>query len=123
ADRPVLGLGGALAPGGELAGDRAGSRAELVHARQPPVGGFRIALVGHVLEPAALLARPLEPLARPKPSLELISEGEHVLHVTAGVLELLRGERPVVPAREAGSLGQPDAQRALEQVPVAGLRA
>ena len=70
ADRPVLARGGALAPGGELARDRALARVEPADARQPPPDLLGVALVGRLGDRAALLARPLEPAALDQPLLD-----------------------------------------------------
>ena len=45
-----------------------------------------------------------------------------MLDVAAGVAQLLVGQRPGVPAREARRLGQADPQHVVEQAVVAGLR-
>ena len=48
-------------------------------------------------------------------------ERQQMLDVLAGVAQLLGRQRPLVPAREAGRLGQPDAQHVVQQPEVAGL--
>ena len=62
-------------------GDGAGAWVELVDAGKPLPGGLGVALVGRGLEPAALLARPVEPPALGQPSLELVGELEQVRDV------------------------------------------
>ena len=55
----------ALAPGGQLARHRARARVQLPDPRQSLPGGLGVALVGGRLQPAALLARPLQPPGAP----------------------------------------------------------
>ena len=71
---------------------------------------------------AALLARPLEPAARLQPRADVVGERQQVLDVAARVAQLLVGQRPRVPAREAGGLRQPDLQDVVQQAVVARLR-
>ena len=85
ADRAVLLRGGALAPGGELARDRAVARVEAVDAREPPPDLVGIALVGGLGDRAALLARPPEPAALVEPPCRRVGEREQVLDVAARV--------------------------------------
>ena len=51
----------ALAPGGELAGDRARARGRADRSGEPLPGGLGIPLVGRALEPPTFLEGPLEP--------------------------------------------------------------
>ena len=81
--------GGALAPGGQLARDRARARVERGGARQPLERRLRVALVAGALEPAALLARPLQPALRVQPRVQRVAQLQQVQHVLARVGELL----------------------------------
>ena len=81
------------------------------------------ALVGHLLERAALLARPLEPALLGEPLLEPLAEREQAAGVVGGVLELLRGERAAVPAREALGALQARAEHLADERLVALLAA
>ncbi len=122
ADRPVLLGGRALAPGRQLARDRALAWIEPGDARQPPPDLVRVALVGRVGDRAALLARPLQPAALLEPAADLVGERHQVLDVAARVAQLLVGQRPRVPAREARRLREADPQDVVQQPVVAGLR-
>ena len=121
ADRAVLGLGGALAPGPQLAGHGALARAQPGRARQPPPHLLGVALVGRLLDRPALLARPLESARGLEPAAQLVRQVEQVLDVALGVAQLLLGQRPGVPAREARRLGEPDPQHVVQKPAVAGL--
>ena len=62
--------------------------------------------------------------SRPRPSSragDLVGQRQQVLDVAARVAELLLGQRPRVPAREARGLRQPDPQDVVEQAVVARL--
>ena len=121
ADGAVLGRGRALPPGGELAGDRPLARVEPGDARQPAPHLLGIALVRRVGDRAALLARPVQPAALAQARLQRVGQRRQVLDVLARVAELLRGERPGVPAGEGGRLGEPDLEHVVQQPGVAGL--
>ena len=123
ADRAVLGGGGALAPGRELArlGPLAG--AEPRDPRQPAPRLLGVALVGGGGDREALLARPLEPPALAQPALQLVGQRQQVLDVLAGVADLLGRERARVPAGERRRLREPDPQHVVQQPGVAGLGA
>ena len=96
---------------------------ELVDLRQPPPDLVGVALVGDVLQVAALLARPLEPALLVEALLERGRELEQVLDVAARVVDLLLRQRPLVPAREARGLRHADAEHVVQHVAVAHLRA
>ena len=93
ADRPVLRGRRALAPGAELARDGSRARAKLSHAWQPPPHLVGVALVRYVVEPAALLPRPLEAHRLGEAVPERVRERQQVLHVAPRVVHLLLRQR------------------------------
>ena len=72
--RAVLGGGGLLPPGGQLAGDRPGPRVQLGHPGEPLPGQPRVTLIGRLLQAPALLPRPLEAAAGRQPLLEGVGQ-------------------------------------------------
>jgi hypothetical protein len=71
----------------------------------------------------ALLAGPLKAVGFPQPALDLVGQLEQVGDVLGGVVELLGGQWPRVPARVAGGLADSAAQHRAQQVAVASLGA
>ena len=95
--RAVHRAGHALAPLDQLERHAAGTLAEPAEPRQPLEHARGVALVGRLLERAALLARPVEPAALVEPALDLLAEREQQARVVGRVLELLRRERAAGP--------------------------
>ncbi len=121
-DRAVVARRRALAPLDQLASHRPRRRAETADPRQPSEDRVEVPLVARVLERLALLACPLKAPDRRKASLKLRGQLEQVHDVLAGVRELLRGERPCVPAGEACRLGHAETEDLSQQRLVGGLR-
>ena len=114
---------GVLAPAHELVGHGALRGLQRVHARQSVEDRLGLALVGGVLERAALLQRPVQPPAVAQRLLQRIGELEQVQHVLARVADLLGAQRAGVPARERRALAQAHADHLVQQGLVAELGA
>jgi Rrf2 family protein len=123
AHRSVLAGGRTLAPGGHGASDGARTRVELPHPWQPLPNALRVALLGGRLKPAALLPRPFEPVRFGQTALDLVDQLEQVGDVLCRVVQLLRRQRPGVPARVGGRLADAPPQHRPEQISIPGLSA
>ena len=106
-----------------LARDRARAWVELRDLRQSLPGGLGVAFVGRGLQASALLQCPLQPPRALQPLLDLVGEPKQMDHVLGGVAELLRSQRPHVPARIGRGLAHAQAEHRPEQVAVARLGA
>ena len=115
--------GRVLAPSDELARDRADLAVQPVDAGQAGEHRVDLALVGHVLQRAALLPCPAQPAALLQARLQGVGDLQQVQDVLAGVVDLLAAQGPRVPLREARALAQPHAEQLGDERLVAELRA
>ena len=114
---------GALAPGGERAARRRAraGRGPLTRGSRRQTSSGSRSSVASAIATHSSRAHSSRPRSTSR-ALDVVGQRQQVLDVAARVADLLVGQRPRVPAREARGLRQPDPQHVVQQAVVARLR-